>query len=152
MKIVSKVIMRFRKARIIGRLRDKGGPRLTKIGTKYGGWNIPASAIRPGMTAVCVGAGEDISFDLELNKRGLKVFTLDPTPRARKHVKQLLAEAEQGGRISINNSPTEHYQLSGFDRSRFTFVEAGVWNEDKIEKFFAPKDPRHVSHSIVNLQ
>jgi len=152
MNTLTKIFRRVQKARILGNMRDASRPKLARVGTQNGGWHIPASAIRPGMTAVCVGAGEDISFDVELNKKGMIVFTLDPTPRAKKHVEQVLTAASSGGTMAINNSSTEHYDLSGFDRTRFTFVDAGMWDEDKVTEFFAPKDPSHVSHSIVNLQ
>jgi FkbM family methyltransferase len=110
------------------------------------------SAIAPGKTAVLAGAGEDISFDVELNKRGLTVFTLDPTPRARDHVKQVLAAGAKKARISINNSETEFYQLDQFTASRLKLLEVGLWNQNTSMRFFAPRDRNHVSHSIVNLQ
>lgn len=151
MNLVNKVLRRIQKARMIGSLRDANPPMLRRIGTQSAGWTLPAFDIRPGMTAVCVGAGEDISFDVELNKMGLMVFTLDPTPRAKKHVQQVLEGAQLGGAVAVNHS-TRNYDLSGFDQSRFTFVEAGLWNQDRPMQFFAPRNPRHVSHSIVNLQ
>ena len=125
---------------------------VVRFGTAHGGWALPEGSVRPGATAVCVGAGEDVSFDVELNKKGLKVFTLDPTPRAKAHVEQVLAAVNGGPLPKINNSPTDAYDLRKFDESRFTFVEAGLWDENKTMRFFAPKDPNHVSHSIVNLQ
>src|SRR5581483_401268 len=99
-----------------------------------------------------VGAGEDISFDIELNKCGLRVFTLDPTPRAREHVKQVLESADDGRRIPINQSATDFYDLHAFDKNRLTLLDVGLWSEDTSMRFFAPKDRSHVSHSIVNLQ
>jgi FkbM family methyltransferase len=87
-----------------------------------------------------------------LNKKGSKVFTLDPTPRAAEHVGRVLQAAKGGPPVQINNSPTDFYNLDGFDESRFTFVSVGVWEENTTKRFFAPKDPNHVSHSIVNLQ
>jgi len=152
MNLLSKIRMRAQKARIIETLKDGDPSPLTRIGTRWGGWSVPASAARPGRTAVCVGAGEDISFDVELNKMGMTVFTLDPTPRAKTHVQKVLAGAQEGAQVAVNNSPTECYDFAGFNRSRFTFVDVGVWKEDQVTEFFAPKDSRHVSHSIVNLQ
>jgi FkbM family methyltransferase len=128
------------------------GSKMVRLGTSHGGWALPAATVRSGATAVCVGAGEDISFDVELNKRGLNVFTLDPTPRATKHVAHLLAAAKGGPPTKINNSLTDVYDLRGFDETRFIFVDAGLWDENKTMRFFAPKDPNHVSHSIMNLQ
>jgi hypothetical protein len=114
---------------------------VVRLGTAHGGWALPEDSVRPGATAVCVGAGEDVSFDVELNKKGLSVFTLDPTPRAKMHVDRVLAAAKGGPLPKINNSPTDSYDLRGFDESRFIFVDAGLWDENKTMRFFAPKDP-----------
>ncbi|HML19507.1 MAG TPA: hypothetical protein PKD74_02920, partial [Candidatus Dependentiae bacterium] len=37
-----------------------------RLGSKYGGWVIPDKYITETSLCYCVGAGEDISFDLEL--------------------------------------------------------------------------------------
>src|SRR3546814_6680237 len=34
----------------------------------------------------------------------------------------------------------------------FHFMPVGLWSEDATFRFYAPRDPTHVSHSIVNLQ
>jgi FkbM family methyltransferase len=131
---------------------EANGSELVKLGTAHGGWTVPKSAVEAGGTAVCVGAGEDISFDVELNKKGFRVFTVDPTPRAKEHVANVLAAAAGGPPASINNSRVEFYDLHGFDSGRYALLDSGVWNENTVMRFFAPKDPTHVSHSIVNLQ
>lgn len=55
--------------RSIGRtpVTGRGGP--ISLGTPYGGWIMPADAIRPGWICYSVGAGNDISFDLALIER-----------------------------------------------------------------------------------
>lgn len=155
MGIVNKVSGRVRRLVCSTRIRtriDIHVPEVIRLGSAHGGWTVPASAIKPGRTAVLVGAGEDISFDVELNKRGMRVFTLDPTPRAKEHVRQVLAGSASSPRIPIDHSATESYDLQGFDKQKLTLLDVGLWNEDKPMKFFAPKEKRHVSHSIVNLQ
>src|ERR1700693_4126414 len=37
---------------------------VVRLGTAHGGWALPEASIRSGATAVCVGAGEDVSFDV----------------------------------------------------------------------------------------
>jgi FkbM family methyltransferase len=127
---------------------DVGEPELVRLGTAHGGWSVPIATIQSKGTAVCVGAGEDISFDVELNKRGFNVLTVDPTPRAKAHVARVLDAAKGGPRLPINNSSTDFYDLEGFDEARFKFI----WKENTSMRFFAPKNPKHASHSIVNLQ
>ena len=134
------------------RLLDAKKAKLTRLGSASGGWSVPTSKLRPGATAVCVGAGEDIIFDVELNKKGVTVFTVDPTPRARLHVGRVLAAAASESALSINNSTADLYDLRGFDQRRFTFLDVGLWNEDTSKRFFAPRNPNSVSHSVVNLQ
>ena len=78
----------------------------------------------------CAGVGEDVTFDLGLIDRfGCDVFAFDPTPRAATHVAAVAA-----------------------DQPRFHFVPVGLWSEDARLRFWAPRDPAHVSHSILNLQ
>ena len=103
---------------------------LEKIGSGYGGWIVPTAAVRPSWTCYCAGVGEDITFDLGLIERfGCTVFAFDPTPRAVAHV-----AAVAGG------------------EPRFRFLPVGLWSADTTLRFFAPRNPAHVSHSIVNLQ
>jgi FkbM family methyltransferase len=105
------------------------GRTLVRLGTDYGGWWVPEEIVGPGTIAYCGGAGEDISFDLALFRRGCTVRVFDPTPRAIAHVQ---AKAPQS--------------------DRFAFVPVGWWSHDEEVKFYAPIDARHVSHSVVNLQ
>jgi FkbM family methyltransferase len=125
---------------------------LVRLGTRRGGWVLPAKTVQAGGTAVCVGAGEDISFDVELNKLGFQVHTLDPTPRAKRHVEQLLEAALSGVPMAIDRSRSNYYDLRGFDVCRFSYLDVGMWQEDATMRFFSPEDKNHVSHSIVNLQ
>jgi FkbM family methyltransferase len=90
---------------------------------------VPTSAFRQGGVAYCGGAGEDISFDLALHAAGWTVVTCDPTPRAIDHV------------LSVAPADDE-----------FVFVPVGWWDGAETLRFYAPSDPSHVSHSVVNLQ
>jgi len=150
-KVATRALRPWRESRL-RRYLDPDHTELLRFGTGHGGWTIPAWAASTGGVAVCVGAGEDISFDVALNKAGFSVFTLDPTPRAKVHVEAVLRAANGGGAQSINDSPTEVYDLHGFAKNRFKFAEVGLWNENATMRFYAPKNPAHVSHSIVNLQ
>ncbi|AOX03493.1 hypothetical protein BJP34_32315 [Moorena producens PAL-8-15-08-1] len=103
---------------------------LKEIGTKYGGWVVPASLLDASSICYCVGCGEDISFDIGLiNQFGCDVFAFDPTPRAIKYVQK----------VAGNNS-------------KYHFFEIGLWNKEDTLKFYVPQNPDHVSHSLINLQ
>jgi FkbM family methyltransferase len=50
-----------------------------ELGSPYGGWRIPDGALRAGDVCYCIGAGGDVSFDLELIRRyGAIVRAVDP--------------------------------------------------------------------------
>lgn len=102
---------------------------LVRLGSDYGGWWVPASAVRPGALAYCAGVGEDITFDVALHDRGCDVVAIDPVPRAAAHV--------------ATHGPAD---------DRFTFHPYGLAAADGVVKFFPPRDPRHVSYSMANLQ
>lgn len=105
-------------------------PDLMEIGTKYGGWVIPRKLLHSASVCYCAGCGEDISFDLGLiDNFGCQVYAFDPTPRAIRHVKSVAGA-----------NPKYH------------FSDVGLWDKDDVLKFFAPRDPTHVSHSVLNLQ
>jgi len=62
-------------------LRPRRPWNMLRLGTYYGGWWIPEGDPSDGC-ALCVGAGLDVSFDLELQRLGYDVVTVDPTPAA----------------------------------------------------------------------
>jgi FkbM family methyltransferase len=103
---------------------------LVNIGSDYGGWITPMHLLSSTSICYCAGVGEDITFDLGLIERfGCHVFAFDPTPRAKIHVKKTAANIE-----------------------RYHFFDYGLWDNDEIVRFFAPRNPSHVSHSALNLQ
>lgn len=103
---------------------------LVRLGSQYGGWIVPATAVRADAICYCAGVGEDISFDLALMERfGCEVHAFDPTPRAIEFVRRTAA-----------NVPGFH------------FHPVGIWERDETLRFYAPSNPSHVSHSVMNLQ
>ena len=101
-----------------------------RIGSDYGGWIVPRNLIGPKSICYCAGVGEDISFDLGLIEQfGCHVFAFDPTPRAKIHIVKTAVGVKQ-----------------------YYFFDYGVWGYDEEVRFFAPRDPSHVSHSALNLQ
>lgn len=130
-----------------------------RIGTRYGGWNLPStlkstpSHSHPDRVAYCFGAGEDISFDLGLVQLGgWSVNTFDPTPRAIKHFENLKTNTQKGLPTEIDRVPGSYYSASPEDIAKLHFFGFGAWSSDTTLKFYEPKNPEHVSHSIVNLQ
>jgi FkbM family methyltransferase len=103
---------------------------LEKLGSEYGGWVVPTDQLDSDSICYCAGVGEDVSFDLELISRfSCSVFAFDPTPRAKAYVEG-----------AVGDNPKYH------------FYDVGLWSSDTRVKFYAPRNPAHVSHSILNLQ
>lgn len=110
-------------------LRPLANEELVRLGSDYGGWIVPSRLLRPGAICYCAGVGEDATFDLELIRHGCLVVSIDPTPRAISYGERLARE--QPG---------------------FTLVPIGLWSAPAVLRFYAPRNPTDVSHSIVNLQ
>ncbi len=101
---------------------------VVRLGSVYGGWWVRRSSVFAGSVAYCVGAGEDITFDIALHESGCVVRVFDPTPRAIAHVEATMPRSD-----------------------RFTFRPVGLWSEDTEMRFYAPANSGFVSHSAVNL-
>jgi FkbM family methyltransferase len=112
-------------------LRPSKPAGLVRLGSDLCGWWLPEFIIQPGAVAYCAGAGEDISFDLALHDRGMRVVTIDPTPRAVSYVKTVAPKSD-----------------------RFAFVPVGLWDTAAEQRFYYPRDPAIAAWacSIVNLQ
>ncbi|HUO69812.1 MAG TPA: FkbM family methyltransferase [Solirubrobacteraceae bacterium] len=77
-KVKSAVRRRWFERRL-GSLTPHEDPSILSLGTAYGGWKIPDGILTSDSICYCVGAGGDISFDLELIRRyGVQVRCFDP--------------------------------------------------------------------------
>lgn len=138
---------------LAARVKKPEQPLIT-LGTRYGGWVMAQPS--PGADrryALLCGAGEDVSFDIALQKMfGLNCIIIDPTPRAVDHWKTLLERSKAGHATSINGSPTDNYDVSGVDFENISYLPFAVWTKSEEIKFWVPKNPEHVSHSAANIQ
>jgi len=124
-----------------------------KFGTSYGGWVIPVNMLDSKAICYCVGAGEDISFDIELARNfQCMVYIFDPTPRAKVHFEELNNRIKKGLIMAINNDESQYYKIKPEELNYLFFQPIGVWSENQVMKFYPPKNPVHVSHSLLNLQ
>lgn len=128
-------------------------PHLIILGSVYGGWTFED---RPDLSdgwIISCGLGEDASFDAEIaNRTGAKIVIVDPTPRAIRHFEQLservgsppLTSYVPGGR-----QPPESYDLSRVRPGQITLEAEALWVTNTPVRFYRPKEPAHVSHSII---
>lgn len=144
MVVISKIVRRFKRwyhsPHLEGKLM-KNPPALKRLGTRYGGWHYAPSLLKNGQWAMLCGAGEDVSFDLELQRStGTAVAIVDPTPRAIAHWKEIVAAAESGGTASDKVSGTP-YNLPGVDFAKVAYLPFAIWNETQTIRFWEPANP-----------
>ena len=78
----------------------------------------------------CGGVGEDVTFDKGVIERfGLTIHAFDPTPRSA----VVRREAPAG-------------------EPRFTLRRSACATRTRVLRFYVPRNPENVSHSVVNLQ
>jgi FkbM family methyltransferase len=134
------------------KVSSKSNTNLVRLGTDYGGWWVPEIGLSRDDFIVSAGAGEDISFDIELAKRyGCSVLILDPTPRAATHFNRTVELIRKNQPAPINESTSEFYQAHAKDIKNIKFRPLGLWSENSIQHFFVPANPNNVSHSIDNM-
>ena len=137
-QIMIDIARRSRNRHRLGRI---GVRRLAKMhgvvyfGSAYGGYAVPTELVR-GSIGLSFGAGEDISFEIGVaRKLGVTVHIYDPTPRAVDYCRRAISEYDAKGQ-----------------EGAIHFYPYGVWSSCKTARFYAPVDPAHVSHSILNMQ
>jgi FkbM family methyltransferase len=95
---IGRALRRRRFEYLVPRLKFHDAPGLIDLGSSYGGWTIPVDLIEPSWVCYCVGAGGDISFDLELIRLyGVHVRAFDPVSD---YVKEAQAQAGVEPRFS----------------------------------------------------
>jgi FkbM family methyltransferase len=99
------------------------------LGTPYGGWIVPTGLIEPGWLCYTVGAGGDVSFDLELVRR------FDARVRAFDAVEDFVAEALRDGE----------------GEPRFSAHHAAIATADGPLRMQVSHDPRSRSVSSAGL-
>ena len=139
---------------------------IKRFGTEYGGFYYPSDlpGLNENSTIYCVGAGEDISHDIELAHRlNSSVYIFDPTPRAITHVNMVKTFMKTkkvpeyidnpscrqvGGGIGwgaywqvVTQHPIENTSLN--------FMPIGIGVNEGKKKFYTPENSEYVSHSLV---
>lgn len=95
-------------------------------GNTYGGFYACPDFLNSNSIIYSFGIGEDISFDTAIiNNHGCHVFGFDPTPKSIRWIK------------------SQHLP------AKFHFYEFGIGNKSGSVDFFLPKNPEHVSGSII---
>jgi FkbM family methyltransferase len=97
-----------------------------RFGSEYGGWDVAVELINNYSVVYSFGVGEDASFDLALiEKYGITIHAFDPTPKS---IAWVISQ--------------------GFP-SLFKMHDYGLAHFDGDVSFNPPKNPVHVSHTIL---
>jgi len=122
--LLERLLKPFQRQRV--RLQPKVQCQQLQLGTEYGGYAVCPTNIDAESVVYSFGVGCDVSFDQALiAARGVTVHAFDPTPRSIEWVKtQTLPES-------------------------FVFHPWGIADFDGTARFHAPKDPTHVSHTLL---
>lgn len=123
---------------------------IARLGSAYGGWWVPKAILKRCGVALSAGAGEDISFDIDLARYKYRVLIVDPTPRATAHVEEVLKAIQNGDTHFASKRVS--YDLDGILPEQITFWPVGLWSTDAELRFYRPRNTSHVSHSATNLQ
>jgi FkbM family methyltransferase len=86
----------------VPRMRYAQAPALISLGSEYGGWLLPDGLIQPGWVCYCVGAGGDVSFDIELMDRyDALVRSIDPVEE---YIERAIEDAGADPRFSAHRA------------------------------------------------
>ena len=104
--------------------------KLHKYGSGHGQYYLPKLKKTSKVESILSGgAGDNISFDIDLARLGYKIFLLDPTPKAKKFFL----------RRKKNNKIFE----------KITYIEKALWNKNKHINFYLPIKKKIISHSTI---
>lgn len=119
-------------AQLWGRLRGRPGRAIDRslrgetLGSEYGGYVVLMDRLDQSSVIYSFGIGFDLSFDQAILERlGARVHAFDPTPRSAAWARQQNIEG-----LSIH--------------------EHGLLDYDGVVRFHPPKNPDHVSHSVLD--
>jgi len=128
--------------------------KLIYLGSTFQGYYVPANYLHASSICYCVGAGVDISLDVELATTfNSQVFIFDPMPYALDHFNTLIEKTEKGERFKASGTDGEYvYSVKRQQLDSIQFLATGVWNEKKVVKFYSPSKENYPGHSITNLQ
>lgn len=111
------------------RVEVSASPGMLHLGSEYGGWMVPAGVLGEGCVCYSVGAGHDVSFDLELIRRfGCTVRSFDPF--------------EEFGRKALAQTAGD---------PRFSFDAVAVATQDGPLEMYPAREPGSGSLSAADL-
>ena len=132
---------------------------IKRFGTNYGGFYYPEDLkyLNKDSIIYCIGAGEDISHDLELaTTLKADVYIFDPTPRSVDHINLVYSVIEDATKVisdeRIGGGDVNYWDYvigKDINKNQIKFFPYGVGAECGTLKFYQPTNLNHVSHSLI---
>ncbi len=133
------------------------GGELSRLGSSYGGKTAATSLLGDNSVVISAGAGEDLSFEIELEVRsGCQMYILDPTPAAIAHYEEISRRGNAARILSYLQGPRQSidaYDTQNLEFSKIKFIAKALWKSESELKFYPPlNDQRDGSYSLSSLQ
>jgi FkbM family methyltransferase len=127
---------------------------MEKLGTEYGGWHVPINMeLNENSIVYSAGVGEDISFDILLQKKyNCKIFLIDPTVKSIKHYSEVI-EYYNSNKTINGNIQKDYYSCIENSKPNFekmSYIDIGLWKENTILKFYKQTNENYVSQSLID--
>lgn len=126
---------------------------LCRLGSPYGGWVFVHHPSLYGTPFLSLGAGEDISWDIEFAQAyGAAGFLVDPTPRAENHFRQVVerfGHSRTRGWSLTGKQPQDSYDVSHLRQNQLAYLPLALAAHTGAANFFPPLNPEHVSHTLL---
>jgi len=130
---------------------------IVRLGSKYGGKTAIISMLDKNSVVISAGAGEDISFEIELELQiNCRMYILDPTPDAVAHYEEISKQGSKKRSLSYSQGPKQKsgaYDTLGLDFNNIRFIAKALWQSESELKFYPPiLDNRDGSYSLSSIQ
>jgi FkbM family methyltransferase len=118
------------------------------VGWRRHSYWVPEALLGPESVCYCIGAGEDISFDVELQTLyGCRVVIFDPTPYGIHHFEDLRRHVAAGTPFRTKAQHPYTYDVTAEQLARIAFVPVGVWDRKTVLTFHDPQQADYGSYS-----
>tara|TARA_Y100000389_G_scaffold204655_1_gene258626 strand:- start:16168 stop:18519 length:2352 start_codon:yes stop_codon:yes gene_type:complete len=124
---------------------------LIRLGTNYGGWNIPINnGLNKDSIIYSGGVGEDISFDLKINDMyDSTIILIDPTTRSKTHIEDI-SKFYKSENINISDEYRKLIENLKPNLTNIKYISNALWDENDIEmKFYKQENKEYVSQTLI---
>lgn len=134
------------------RFKKQVKPKIVRLGSEYGGWDLDLISEEENIVLISGGAGEDISFEIEMiSKFNCKVVLVDPTERAKLHLKEVYLSVGNNRKheyIDGGKQPVASYDLRKINPGNLEFLNVALWSDSCGLRLVPPAEEKYVSFRL----